>query len=152
MLGPWLMTGFKRPNELLGFKDVMIPMCATPTMFYLFGILPWYASIIAATMMMTLVGQALIPRKGAKVKANPILHTFYISMLFYTYYVLMATVRSLSLTLAVASVQLTCCIYVSDWNVWNESNSFGVLRVHNRGDGDLLRPHKLHRSWCHYAQ
>eukprot|EP00658_Telonema_sp_P-2_P020230 TRINITY_DN17995_c0_g1_i4.p1 TRINITY_DN17995_c0_g1~~TRINITY_DN17995_c0_g1_i4.p1 ORF type:complete len:938 (-),score=274.59 TRINITY_DN17995_c0_g1_i4:262-3075(-) len=91
-LGPWLMQGFQRPNQMLTAKDIGIPMVATPTMFYLFGVLPWYLSILASGVMMALVGTALVPKKGAKVKANPSLHTFYISCVVFTYVVLINTV------------------------------------------------------------
>eukprot|EP00656_Telonema_subtile_P002567 TRINITY_DN11150_c0_g1_i1.p1 TRINITY_DN11150_c0_g1~~TRINITY_DN11150_c0_g1_i1.p1 ORF type:complete len:688 (+),score=219.57 TRINITY_DN11150_c0_g1_i1:194-2257(+) len=91
-LGPWQMQGFLRPNEMLTAKDVIVPMVATPLMFYLFGTLPWYMSIVSAGVMMTLVSSALIPKKGAKVKANPSLHTFYISCVVFTYVVLLYTV------------------------------------------------------------
>lgn len=91
-LGPWLMDGFKRPNEMLTAKDILVPMIATPTMFYLFGVLPWYLSIAASGAMMALVSSALIPKKGAKVNANPALHTFYISCVVFTYAVLLWTV------------------------------------------------------------
>lgn len=91
-LGPWQMHGFLRPNQMLSPKDIVVPMLATPLMFYLFGVLPWYLSIAAAGVMMTLVSSALIPKKGAKVKANPALHTFYISCVVFTYLVLLHTV------------------------------------------------------------
>ena len=40
-IGPWMMNGFKRPNEFMGVMDVVTPMVLTPWMFYMFGVVPW---------------------------------------------------------------------------------------------------------------
>jgi len=140
-LAPWhhFGTTFKRPNEQASAKDFALPMACVPVIFYSFGALYWWLSIVACSVLMYFVGGALQPTPGKKVKAQPTLHAFYIGCVLMTYSTWFSVVglgRDISVgrlfLFLVSSICLFICFFIASYT------DPGVLKPNSRDYNDVL--------------
>jgi len=141
-MSPWELQNrtFKRPNEKATYLDFLLPIVMVPIGFRMFGILPWYLSFCFGCGSMGLVSMALMPRKGAKPEAKPVMHAFYIGCVLYTYGLLVQLgliqemgVLSLMMFLGL-TVALLICFCVASYTdpgvvPFNEADYFRALGI-----------------------